>query len=91
MKKVKWYDLVFILYGVYCILFFIVFHCVFDSNELFNKYFSLTFITLHATCAINLICQLIAFFRKQKRSIIWLIAGVLLWFLTIGFTIAQGV
>lgn len=91
MKTNKWNTIVFLCHLSYCIFFFILFWSVFDNNNLFDKYYNLASNCLLATLGINTLGQILAIITKQKFAIRWLIIGLLLFFVTISFTIGQSV
>ncbi len=91
MRKISWNTIVFLCYLTYCILFVALFWSVFNNNDLFHKYYDVTFNCLLATLGINTLSQILAIIKKKMFSIRWLLVGVLFFFLTIAFTIGQSV
>ncbi len=95
MKKIKWNTVVFLCYLAYCLFFFILFWGFFSDNDLFHKYYNLTYICLLISFGINTISQLTAMVidlvTKQTFTIKWLIAGGFLLLFTIAFTSGQSV
>lgn len=91
MIKNKWNMLVFLCYLAYCVFFFFLFWFVFDNNDLFNKYYDLSFICLRITFGINTLSQVLAIIKKRAFSMTYLAMGIFLLLLTIGFTVGQSV
>ena len=89
MKKVKWNTIVFQCYFLYCVGFIVLFWCVYVNNDLFDEYFELVLNGLLLTLGVNTLSQIWAIITKRSYAIIWLFIGVILFFLTIGFTIGQ--
>lgn len=91
MIKAKWHTVTYLAYVAYCIAFFIVFWTVFTNDDIFNRYFYAALGGLQILCSTNTAVQLIALAMRKKHAVSWLLTGLLLLFLTIGFTFGQGV
>jgi hypothetical protein len=91
VKKLKWNTIVFLGYLAYCVLFLCIYWFVFDSNELFEKYYDLTVYGLVAAFGINTLAQFYAIIVKKDFTTRWLVLGIAMFFLTFGFSIGQGV
>ena len=91
MKKLKWNTIVFLGYLAYCVLFIFAYWFVFDSNELFRQFFNWTVYGLMAGFGINTLAQFYAIIVKKDFTTIWLLLGILMPVLTMGFSIGQGV
>lgn len=91
MKKNKWNTVIFLWYLAYCLFFLILFWRFFGDNDLFDKYYNLTYKCLLITFGVNTMSQILAIIAKQKFAIRWLISGAFSLFLTIAFTVGQSV
>lgn len=91
MIKNKWNTLIFLCYLAYCVFFCLLFWFAFDNNDLFYKYYDLASLCLRITFGINTLSQILAIFKKRAFSVTYLVMGIFLLLLTIGFTVGQSV
>ena len=89
MKKMRWNTLIFLLCILVYLSFGAAFWIVFDNNELYWRYFDFALNIFMAACGLNTAGQIIAIFKREKCSILWLVIGIILFFITIAFTIGQ--
>jgi len=92
MKKIEWNKIIFLGYLAYCVLFFLIFHCVFDNNELYHKYYNIVADGLFRIFGINVLSQLLVMIMNRNSAETyeiaetWLIYSVLVFFGTLVFT-----
>lgn len=94
MKKISWNETVFntciVLYIIYAMIYFKAYPRN-DVNETFATIEKVMKVFFSVAPAVNFICQIVALFQKRWKALLFLVMGIVVFFVVIGITWGQGV